>query len=154
MDRERENVVIARSIIDANLYMTLGTADADGSPWATPVYFAHAGYREFLWISSPEARHSRNIAQRSRIGIVIFDSQVPINTGQAVYVEAQAHELTGDDLERAVKTYSARTTAHEGLPFSAADARAPARHRMYRATASAHYVLGARDERIAVDPRS
>src|SRR5690349_24703073 len=113
MDRQRENIVIARSIIDANLYMTLGTADADGSPWATPVYFAHAEYREFLWISSPEARHSRNIAQRSRIGIVIFDSQVPINTGQAVYVEAQAHELSGEDLEHAVKTYSARVSAHE-----------------------------------------
>jgi nitroimidazol reductase NimA-like FMN-containing flavoprotein (pyridoxamine 5'-phosphate oxidase superfamily) len=154
MDQERENVVIARSIIDANLYMTLGTADADGNPWATPVYFAHAGYREFLWISSPDARHSRNLAQRAQVGIVVFDSQVPINTGQAVFVEAHAQELTGAELERAVATYSARAQEHEGLPFSAADARPPARHRMYRATASAHYVLGARDERIPVDPRS
>jgi uncharacterized protein YhbP (UPF0306 family) len=149
-----DNAAKARRMIDENLYMTLGTADADGRPWATPVYFAHAEYREFLWISAPEARHSRNIAQRPQVGIVIFDSQVPINTGQAVYVEAQAHELAGDDLERAVATYSARTTEHEGVPFSAAEARPPARHRMYRATALEHFVLSEHDERIAVDPRS
>ena len=32
----------ARTIIDANLYMTLGTADETGRPWASPVYFARA----------------------------------------------------------------------------------------------------------------
>ena len=30
----------ARALIDANLYMVLGTADEDGLPWATPVYYA------------------------------------------------------------------------------------------------------------------
>ena len=151
---EHENVVIARSIIDANLYMTLGTADADGSPWATPVYFAHTEYREFVWISAPGARHSRNIAQRPQIGIVIFDSQVPINTGQAVYIEAHAYEAGGRRARACGRDVSARAMQHEGLPFSAAQARAPARHRLYRATAAGHYVLGERDERIAVDLRS
>ena len=33
----------ARRIIDANSYMTLATADADGRPWATPVWFAPDG---------------------------------------------------------------------------------------------------------------
>ena len=33
-------------------------------PWPTPVYFASAGYREFVWVSSPEARHSQNISVR------------------------------------------------------------------------------------------
>jgi hypothetical protein len=30
----------ARAIIDANLYLTLGTADPDGRPWTSLVYFA------------------------------------------------------------------------------------------------------------------
>ena len=34
-----------RRVIDANLYMTIATADEVGSPWASPVYFAHTGYR-------------------------------------------------------------------------------------------------------------
>ena len=68
----------ARTIVDANQYMVLGTADASGTPWASPVWFAHHDYREFVWVSSPEVRHSRNIAERPQIGIVIFDSSVPI----------------------------------------------------------------------------
>jgi Pyridoxamine 5'-phosphate oxidase len=37
----------ARAIIDANLYLTLGTADPDGHPWTSPVCFAPAGDRDF-----------------------------------------------------------------------------------------------------------
>ena len=52
----------ARAIIDRNAYMVLGTADADGTPWASPVWFATAGYSEFVWVSKPGTRHSRNLA--------------------------------------------------------------------------------------------
>jgi len=38
---------IARTIIDANMYMVLGTADKTGRPWTSPVYFAYEKYREF-----------------------------------------------------------------------------------------------------------
>jgi hypothetical protein len=51
---------LARRIIDVSLYMTLATADDAGRPWASPVDFAHEGYAEFLWVSSPQATHSLN----------------------------------------------------------------------------------------------
>ena len=41
----------AHAIIDANAYMTLGTADAGGLPWVTPVWFAPEGDRRFYWVS-------------------------------------------------------------------------------------------------------
>jgi len=63
--------VVAKAIIDMNMYMVLGTADESGQPWATPVYFGHFEYREFCWISSPEVRHSNNITVRPQISIVI-----------------------------------------------------------------------------------
>ena len=31
---------MARAIIESNRYMVLGTADEDGVPWVTPVWFA------------------------------------------------------------------------------------------------------------------
>jgi len=93
---------LAGAIIDANLYMTLGTADAAGRPWVSPVYHAAAEYREFFWVSEPEATHSRNLATRPELSIVIFDSTVPINTGQGVYMAAVAEELTGAELERGI----------------------------------------------------
>ena len=64
----------ARQIIDAAKYMVLATADAGGQPWISPVWFAHADYRELFWISRPERRHSANIAVRLEVAISIFDS--------------------------------------------------------------------------------
>jgi len=48
----------ARAIIDANSYMTLGTADAEGRPWVSPVWFSTADPRELFWVSDPDARVS------------------------------------------------------------------------------------------------
>ena len=58
---------MARAIVDGNSYMTLGTADADGLPWASPVWCARTSYREFFWLSKPGARHSQNIAVRPEV---------------------------------------------------------------------------------------
>jgi hypothetical protein len=141
---------LARAVVDANLYMTLGTAGEAGRPWVSPVYYAPLGYTEFVWVPSPEARHSRNIAVRPQLSIVIFDTHAPINTGQGVYIAAFAEELTGADLERALDAYSRRAEAHGGRAFTRDDVRPPARHRLYGAKASEHFVLSPRDERIRV----
>jgi len=106
MSQVQEFSAIARAIIDSNLYMVLGTADEAGCPWVTPVYYASANYKEFYSVSSLEAQHSRNITIRPQISIVIFDSQVPINTGQAVYMSAVAEALMGGDLDRGLDIYS------------------------------------------------
>ena len=66
MNQIEDTGAVARRIVDANMYMTLATADADGRPWVSPVWYAPVTYAEFLWVSSPEARHSRNIALRPR----------------------------------------------------------------------------------------
>src|SRR6266545_1591101 len=100
MNIQEDLGAIARAIVDANLYMVLGTVDEHGRPWVSPVYYATADYTRFYWISSPEVRHSRNLAQRPHVSIVIFDSRVPAYTGQAVYMSAVAEELTGEDLDR------------------------------------------------------
>jgi hypothetical protein len=132
---------IARSIIDANLYLVLGTADAAGQPWVSPVYYACADYTEFYWVSSPDARHSRNLAERPHLSLVIFDSQAPINTGQAVYLLAVAETLTGAGLDRGLDVYSRSSLAHGGRAWTADDVGATARLRLYRALASEHWIL-------------
>jgi nitroimidazol reductase NimA-like FMN-containing flavoprotein (pyridoxamine 5'-phosphate oxidase superfamily) len=143
---------MARDIIDGNSYLTLATADADGKPWATPVWFAPDGYTDFIWLSRPTTRHSTNIAARPDVGIVVFDSTVPINQGQAVYVEAVAEEVPAAEVERAVDVFSARSVAHGGGPYRVSDVVEPATFRLYRARAVTHYVLDAHDSRVPVDP--
>jgi nitroimidazol reductase NimA-like FMN-containing flavoprotein (pyridoxamine 5'-phosphate oxidase superfamily) len=138
---------IARSIIDANRFMTLGTADETGLPWASPVWYAPARYREFFWVSSPEAKHSRNLAARPQLAIVIFDSHQP-GGWHAVYMSATAEELV--DVDDGIEIFSRRSEA-QGLPvWTAEDVRSPARHRLYRATASELFVLDPQDQRLAV----
>ncbi len=86
---------LGRAIVDANLYMVLGTADGAGRPWVSPVYCVPDAYRELIWVSSPEARHSRNL-------------------------------------------------------WTLADVEAPARLRLYRATAVEQFVLDEHDRRVSV----
>jgi uncharacterized protein YhbP (UPF0306 family) len=144
MNQQQDLGALARTIIDSNMYMVLGTADESGRPWVTPVYFACMEYKEFYWISSPEVRHSRNIAVRSQISIMIFDSQVAVGTGQAVYMSAVAEELNSVDFDRGLDIYNGRFSnpAEHGVRvIKSEDVRAPALYRLYRATASEHWVL-------------
>ena len=134
----------ARSIIDAGRYMTLATADAQGVPWASPVWYAPRGYSELFWISYPDGRHSRNLAGRPQLAIVIFDSTVVPPDGQAVYMEAEAAQAA-DGLD----VFSARSVA-QGLG-EWKDLSGPLR--LYRAVVSRHWMLGEeRDERVPVSP--
>ena len=151
MERTPDLATLARETIDANQYMTLATADADGRPWASPVWFAHESYARFLWVSKPEARHSRNLATRPRAGIVIFDSTVRMGGARAVYLEAEVELLDEDEAGRDIGVFSRRSEEFGGPEWTVEEIRPPAPLRLYRASASAHYVLGENDERAAVD---
>jgi nitroimidazol reductase NimA-like FMN-containing flavoprotein (pyridoxamine 5'-phosphate oxidase superfamily) len=145
------DVEAARAIVDDNSYMTLATADADGAPWVSPVWFAHEQYEKFLWMSRPGARHSRNIAVRREIAIVIFDSTVSPHQRNAVYVEAAAAIVPDAELAEAVAVYAARSVARGLETLAREEVSGDAPWRLYRARASALYVLeDDHDRRVAV----
>jgi len=141
---EQDLVAIARAIIDSNRYMTLATADGEGQPWASPVFYAAANYTEFYWISAPEATHSQNLARRPQLSIVIFDSGVPAGTGQAVYMSATAEQVAAHDLGPGLAVYPG-PAEHGSDPLTPEQVQAPAPYRLYRATVSGHSVLCPRD---------
>jgi len=149
MTHPEELRTIARSIIDSNRYMTLATADETGLPWVSPVWYAQAQYREFFWVSSPQARHSRNLATRPDLAIVIFDSHQP-GGWHAVYMSAVAEELVGVDVDEGIEIFSRRSEAQEMRAWTPEDVRPPARHRLYRASASQLFVLDPQDTRLPV----
>jgi nitroimidazol reductase NimA-like FMN-containing flavoprotein (pyridoxamine 5'-phosphate oxidase superfamily) len=133
---------MARGIIESNRYMVLGTADEGGVPWVTPVWYAQSDYRRFVWVSSPDRAHSRNVRARPNVSIVIFNSQVEVGSARAVYMSARAEELSGAELERGVAFFDAATHA-QGMTrrWGLEDMLAPAPYRLYRATVSQHWVL-------------
>ncbi|QIG39568.1 pyridoxamine 5'-phosphate oxidase family protein [Microbacterium sp. 4R-513] len=141
---------LARSLVAENAYLTLATAGVDGAPWASPVWFAARGLDLFVWASKPGARHSRNIAENSRVSIVIFDSSRPPGAGSAFYVSAEA-ELVGDSsFDEALAVYNAKSVERGLDEWDAARLREPARHRLYRAVALESFVLDDHDERVRV----
>jgi hypothetical protein len=142
-----------RDIIEASRYLVLATADAAGRPWSSPVYFAHIGFAEFYWVSSPEATHSVNIAVRPEVGMVVFDSQVAIGAGQGVYMSAAATLLEGDETARGIEAFSRRSVAHGARAWTSEVVRPGAGLRLYRAIADSHSILakdGRPDYRIPV----
>jgi nitroimidazol reductase NimA-like FMN-containing flavoprotein (pyridoxamine 5'-phosphate oxidase superfamily) len=141
----------ARAIIDANLYMTLATADRDGKPWATPVYFYSADYRRFYWMSTVDAVHSRNVAVRPEVGLAIFDSTVAPYTGRAVYASAVAAELSGDEVREAVRLYPGPPERDAGR-VDLEDVTPPSEYRMYAATASELFILCPRERGKPCEP--
>jgi hypothetical protein len=137
---QQDLVAMARAIIDTNRYMTLATADGEGRPWASPVFYAAADYTEFYWVSAPDAAHSQNLAQRPQLSIVIFDSGAPAGTGQAVYMSATAEQVAPHDLGPGLAVYPG--SAEPGLEsLTPGQVQAPAPYRLYRATVSGYSVL-------------
>ena len=136
----------AQGIIDTNRYLTLGTVDADGRPWTSPVYFAPGQDRDFYWMSDPDAQHSRNLAGRPRVSLVIFDSTVPAYHGRAVYAVGEAAVVSDSDLDRVLE-YFPGPPSRGGSQITPEDVSGAAPYRMYRATASEMWVLCPREPR-------
>jgi len=127
---------MARQAIDSNKYMTLGTIGPDGRPRVSPVYFTHVGYRDFYWVSSPDARHSRNVAERPDVAIVVFDSTAAIGQGRAAYVDAVAAEVPHDELpRRCAEAFG--DTAPGAVAFTPDELSGDAELRLYLARATA-----------------
>jgi len=149
---------IARTILDSGAYVVLATADADGAPWASPVWFATEDYQQLFWISHPGARHSQNIAVRPQIAMVVYDSTVEPGTGQGVYMSATAEQVTcRGELEQGVGVFS-RVSASQGAGELGLDeVTGDARLRLYRASVSQHSILDPDspfDVRVEVSPQS
>ena len=98
-------------------------------------------YRELYWVSSPEVDHSRNIAARPEISAVVFDSQQPVGTGQAVYMACRAERLGSPEDERAMEIFSRRSVEQGQEAWAVERVREPEPLRVYRATVTGHWML-------------
>jgi Pyridoxamine 5'-phosphate oxidase len=132
-DSSVELQAMARAVMDGNRYMVLGTSEPDGRARVSPVYYTHDRHLDFYWVSSPAAQHSRNVADRPSVAIVIFDSSVPPGDTQAVYLQAVAAEVIEADLvEQCAIAF--REIGGGARAFTPDELRGVAPLRLYRAT--------------------
>ncbi|WP_336204908.1 pyridoxamine 5'-phosphate oxidase family protein [Nonomuraea sp. LPB2021202275-12-8] len=124
-------------LLAENRYAVLGTADRHGLPWATPVFFAAHATDHIVWVSAPDSRHSRNLAERPELAITVFDSHAPVGGAEALYLEAVAGPA--DDAGAALALLNARLPA--GRELTGDDLAPSGRLLAYRADVSRHFVL-------------
>ena len=150
MSRDADLRAAFEEIVSGNEYVVLATADEQGVPWATPVWFATEDFDELFWVSRPDARHSTNLAVRPELALTVFDSRQPAGTGRGVYLSAIGALVPEHDLDRAVGVFSGASQRAGAGTWSRSDVTGEARHRLYHAVAIERFVLSDRDERIRV----
>src|SRR3989344_4190049 len=99
----------AKEIIEKILYITVASVSKDGVPWNSPVYSSHDEEYNFFWASPYQSQHSRNIKENDQVFIVIYDSTAAEGTGEGVYIQAKAYELSDEkEITHALKYHYGR----------------------------------------------
>lgn len=65
---------LAIQIIDSNLYLALSTADKNGNPWTSPLFYCRDEQFNFYFISMPSSQHSKNTTIRPDVSFAIYDA--------------------------------------------------------------------------------
>jgi uncharacterized protein YhbP (UPF0306 family) len=145
-----ERVGRAQRIVEQNQYLTLATADANGKPWCSTVWYAAWGRVasldrlgvEFIWLSWPEARHSRNLSVRPEVGISIFDSTQAAGAGDGLQFDAHARRVPSAELDEAVSVFSRASVAAGGGAWTRGQVEEPAVPRLHVARMDSGFLLG------------
>lgn len=146
-----DNNAHARAILDHTSYVVLATADPDGRPWATPVWFAHDHLDRIYWLSWPGSRHSQLIEQRSDIALTVFDSTATPHEGTAFYATAHARRCPEDQLDAGLVVVNRRSLRQGMAGFKREQVTGDSRLRLYVAEIAEAWVL---DQDTDVDQRA
>ena len=145
------DAVHARAILDDTCYAVLASADGDGAPWATPVWFAHDGLDRIYWLSWPGSRHSQLIEQRPEMALTVFDSNAVPHQATAFYATARAGQCPDEQLDDGLAVVNRRSLAQGLDEFTRERVTGGARLRLYVADITQAWVL---DQDADVDQRA
>ncbi len=97
--------------------MTLATQGPQG-PWASAVFYAGDG-ASLIFLSAPNTRHCRNLAQDARCAATIQEDYREWSQIKGIQLEGRVIELQGDEEKRAQRLYG------ENVPVVGAVADVP-----------------------------
>ncbi len=119
----------AKELIDKIPYITIASVTPEGEPWNSPVFAAHDENYNFIWNSSVDSQHSKNIQNSGKVFIVIYDSTKE-GEGFGIYIEADAKEIEDDKLDNAIKVFYEKKGRQ---PENKSEFMSPSTRRMYMA---------------------
>jgi uncharacterized protein len=118
------------ALLEETTTMVLATRMPDGSPRATPVFFATEGNLRLIFLSDPDSVHSRNLSASPHASAAAYPEEGDWRKLRGIQMTGQARALDGAEAEAARRTYARR------FPFVAELAAAMAASRIYAFTPS------------------
>jgi len=111
---------IARRLLSASTLCAISTVASDGRAYINTAYFAWSPAFEVVWLSAPEARHSRNIQRRPSVAIAVYDSaQKWGGSDRGIQLFGTARKLPGRAARDAARLYGRRFKAYAGEELNA-----------------------------------
>jgi len=105
---------IARALLDAAPLCAIATVSPGGRAHVNTAYFAWSPRFEIVWLSAPEARHSRNLAHNGTTAIAVFDSrQTWGRRDRGIQLFGTAGEARGVAARAAEQLYARRFRRYE-----------------------------------------
>ena len=65
---------VARDLLDASTLCAIATVTPGGDAYINTAYFASSPELHLVWLSEPDATHSRNIEETSTSAVAVYDS--------------------------------------------------------------------------------
>jgi uncharacterized protein YhbP (UPF0306 family) len=112
-------VAAARDLLEASSLCAIATMTPDGDAYISTAYFAWAQDFRLVWLSHPEARHSRNVAVSGTAAIAVYDSrQIWGRPDRGVQLFGTARELGGAEADEAEAVYARRFPDYQHSGFA------------------------------------
>jgi uncharacterized protein YhbP (UPF0306 family) len=106
---------IARRLLDDSKLCAIATVAPGGQPHINTAYFAWGPNFEIVWLSAPDARHSRNVRANGSAAVAVFRStQTWGGSDRGIQLFGRARELSGRPALEAERLYAKRFRAYEG----------------------------------------
>jgi uncharacterized protein YhbP (UPF0306 family) len=77
-------------------------------PWCCTVYFAVDNSHNLYWISTPDRRHSQEIAQNPKVAGAVVLPHAPGDKVRGVQFQGLAREVGGDEFKELFQAYEER----------------------------------------------
>jgi hypothetical protein len=91
---------VARELLEASPLCAIATVDRRGTPHVNTAYFAWSDELELVWLSDPEATHSRNLRTDGAAAIAVYDShQTWGRPDRGIQLFGAAREVDDGDAE-------------------------------------------------------
>lgn len=111
---------IARDLLEASPLCAIATVGPDGEAHVNTGYFAWNAELDIVWLSEPDAKHSRNIRTNETVAIAVYDSKQSWGTpDRGIQLFGTAGELEGRAQLDAATLYRTRFPDYGHVDLSA-----------------------------------